>query len=211
MKKNALSLLMVAVVLSLLLSACNKPASTPPVTPTGEGAFPFPVETEGLFLEDLQTQTAQAGGQPSEQATPKPTKEQKAVKPTATAVPEEAEAAVAIPTLSRPSTYTLKKGEFPYCIARRYDLDVASLLSANGLTVDSKPPVGFVLTIPATGNWSSGSRARLSHPTTYTVAAGDTIYTIACAFGDVSPQAIAAANGLSSPYNLEVGQVLDIP
>jgi LysM repeat protein len=41
--------------------------------------------------------------------------------------------------------------------------------------------------------------------------AGDTIYTIACAFGDVDPNAIIVVNGLESPYTLTPGQVLQIP
>jgi len=50
------------------------------------------------------------------------------------------------------------------------------------------------------------------HPTTYTVsAAGETIYTIACAFGDLDPMLIAQANNISSDSDLLVGQQLNIP
>jgi LysM repeat protein len=51
----------------------------------------------------------------------------------------------------------------------------------------------------------------LNHPTNYTVAGGDTIYTVACKYGDVDPMAIAQANGLSSPYTLSAGKVIYIP
>jgi len=49
------------------------------------------------------------------------------------------------------------------------------------------------------------------HPTTYTVVAGDTIYSIACKFGSVDPIGIAKVNDLKSPYNLKAGQDLAIP
>ena len=45
---------------------------------------------------------------------------------------------------------------------------------------------------------------------THTVAPGETIYRIAHSFG-LSPQRLMAANNLSDPRNLEVGQILTIP
>jgi len=54
-------------------------------------------------------------------------------------------------------------------------------------------------------------RSLRDHPTTYTVAAGDTIYNIACKFGDVDPLVIAQINGLKPPYNLKAGQDISIP
>ena len=206
MNKRGFSLLATAVILVLFLSACTLSASkAPEVTPTPEGAFPFPVETQDL-IADLMTQTAMASGEgPKAAATPEPEAEAEA-----TETPEP-EIAVVIPTLERPKSYTLKKGEWPICIARRFDLNVASLLSLNGLGMDSKPGVGTVLNIPQSGSWDSGARALKSHPTDYTVKAGDTIYTIACAFGDVSPEGIAAANGLESPYTLTAGSTIKIP
>ena len=206
MNKRGFSLLATAVILVLFLSACTLSASkAPEVTPTAEGAFPFPVETQDL-IADLMTQTAMASGEgPKAAATPEPEAEAEA-----TETPEPEIAAV-IPTLERPKSYTLKKGEWPICIARRFDLNVASLLSLNGLGMDSKPGVGTVLNIPQSGSWDSGARALKSHPSVFTVKAATEIYTIACAFGDVSPEGIAAANGLESPYTLTAGNTLKIP
>jgi LysM repeat protein len=43
------------------------------------------------------------------------------------------------------------------------------------------------------------------------VTTGETIYSIACFYGDVSPEAIIAVNQLEEPYDLSPGQALNIP
>jgi hypothetical protein len=43
------------------------------------------------------------------------------------------------------------------------------------------------------------------------VKSGDTIYTIACKFGDASPDMIAKQNNLSEPFNLKAGDTIRIP
>ncbi|MGB8213172.1 MAG: LysM peptidoglycan-binding domain-containing protein [Anaerolineales bacterium] len=117
---------------------------------------------------------------------------------------------VPTPTPGHPATYTLQSGEFPWCIARRFNVDPNELLSLNGLTDGQTLQPGLVLNIPQTGPFP-GDRALHSHPTTYTVAVNDTFYSIACYFGDVDPSAIAAANNLSLSSTLTTGQTLNIP
>jgi hypothetical protein len=56
---------------------------------------------------------------------------------------------------------------------------------------------------PAPGNMPGGAG-------THTVAAGETLYSIARRYG-VPAEAIAAANGLANPNQLFVGQVLYLP
>ena len=68
-----------------------------------------------------------------------------------------------------------------------------------------------MLKIPQTGHTFPGTRALHPHPATYTVKTGDTIYNIACYYGDVDPMAIVAANSLIAPYTLTAGQSLQIP
>lgn len=223
MSKKVWFIILVAVALVLTLSACQKSASKPPVsTPTTSGNLPFPTPIPNDALTNIMagTQTAQAltpangtpvaatptkaAGAPAVQAataTPVP------VIPTATKV------VVVVPsaTPGHPSTYTLQKGEFPFCIARRFNVSIASLLSLNGLTIDSRPLVGATLQIPADSGWDSGSRSLISHPASYTVKSGDTIYTVACAYGDVDPNAIIAANNLQSPFTINAGDTLQIP
>jgi LysM repeat protein len=116
-----------------------------------------------------------------------------------------------VPAGVRPGSYTLQYGEFPYCIARRFNVDPEALLSASGLTSPDLYYPGLVLTIPQSGAFP-GTRMLASHPATYTVGSSDeTFYSIACKYGDVEPGALASANGLSTSATLSVGQQIKIP
>jgi len=116
-----------------------------------------------------------------------------------------------VPVGSRPATYTLQAGEFVFCIARRFDVDPDQILSLNGLSSGQTVYPGAVLKIPQSGSFP-GARALRSHPVTYTVASSsETIYGIACTFGDVDPSAIAQANNISPAAALTSGQQLSIP
>jgi peptidoglycan endopeptidase LytF len=111
-----------------------------------------------------------------------------------------------------PATWILQQGEHPYCIARRFNIHPADLLEANNLSADARPDEGTELKIPANAApWPGATRSLMAHPDRWTVDPGDTVYKIACAYGDVDPNAIIYANGLQAPYTLEVGQVLNIP
>lgn len=119
--------------------------------------------------------------------------------------------ATAVPAGVRPATYILQSGEFPYCIARRFNVNPDDLLSMSGLTSPDLYSVGDKLTIPQSGAFP-GTRSLAAHPATYTVGSADeTIYSIACKFGDVDPAAIASANGISASSALSAGQALKIP
>ncbi|MBA4384130.1 MAG: hypothetical protein C0410_05290 [Anaerolinea sp.] len=114
------------------------------------------------------------------------------------------------PTPGRPATYTIEAGEYLWCLARRFDVVPADLLSLNGMNANSQPYAGTVIKIPQSGSFGAG-RARNAHPATYTVRAGDTIGGIACWYGDADPNTIFAANGLPAGSVITVGQVLQIP
>jgi LysM repeat protein len=119
-------------------------------------------------------------------------------------------AATSIPG-TRPATHSLQAGEFPFCIARRYNVDPDQLLALSGLVDGVIYSPGTILTIPQSGSFP-GDRMLQNHPTTYTViSSAETIYGIACKFGDVYPDSIAAANGLSAGAVLTAGQQLSIP
>ncbi|MBK8419238.1 LysM domain-containing protein [Candidatus Villigracilis saccharophilus] len=99
----------------------------------------------------------------------------------------------------------------PYCSARRFNVDPDALLSASGLTSPDVYVPNQKLTIPQSGSFP-GSRSLAAHPTTYTVASSsETLYGIACKFGDVDPAAIASANSLAVSATLTAGQKLQIP
>ena len=210
----------------LALTACTLSASTPPPsTPTTDSEM----STLEAELGNIATQTAAAGGgsvvvdTPSEPSSPGGTPEgggpTQAPQPEATQAPQPEQPGQTKPnkvpewkpTPGLPQTYTLQKFEFPFCIARRFNLNQNELLSINGLGLNSVVPVGFTLKIPQTGNHFAGERSLQKHPTTYTVVAGDTIYKIACQFGSVDPNGIIAVNKLKSPYTLDPGQKLAIP
>jgi LysM repeat protein len=137
------------------------------------------------------------------------------VSPTATpsATPTVSEPTLT-PTLfnSIPLIYTLHAGEFPYCIARRFNVDPNELLTLNRLANRKVFYTGMVLKIPQTGNLFPGNRTLQIRPTTYTVSRyNETSYAIACVFGDIYPETIAQANHISTDSILFVGQQLIIP
>lgn len=114
--------------------------------------------------------------------------------------------------ITKPATYTLHQGEFPYCLARRFNVNPDTLLSLNGLSPNqSYYTPGTVITIPQTSGPFPGTRALKSHPATYLVQSGDTVYSVACEFGDADPMAIVSANNLSGGYTLTAGSTIQVP
>ena len=218
MSKKIVGLIVIILIAGLALSACERPASRAPVTtPTAVGEIPFPVATQPeIMIEILKgTQTAMAqnpqpgGLPPLVTSTPSFT----FTTPDAgggQTTPAAGGIAYPTPTPGRPATYVIQSGEFPYCIARRFNVDPVDLLNASGLNLSSRPATGYKLTIPQSGSFP-GNRALRSHPTTYTVSAGETIGSIACYFGDADPNTIYAASGLEPGAALTSGQVLQIP
>ncbi len=209
----------VLVTSAIILSGCKLSASTPPVVTETQDSAMSTLEAE---LGNIATQTSVAGGEvetaptqpPAESTTTTSPETAPETAPEASQPPPQPSptpAPVSTATPGTPKNYQLQKGEFPFCIARRFNVNQTELLNLNGLGSASILPVGYTLKIPQTGNTFFGQRALLKHPANYTVVAGDTIYTVACKYGDVDPLAIAQANGLKSPYNLSASQVLHIP
>jgi LysM repeat protein len=239
MKKISIFIFILVILLTFGLTACTRSASQPPTSSEDESKLPVP--TMGTqepmdLLEEMATQTAMAleAGAPQPEAgtgegeaapVEEGTAEEAAAETEAeSAAAEESSSSesntevgggqeeVVVPkTYEVPDTYVVQKGDHLYCIARRFDINVAALLNKNGLTNTSNVYPGTKLIIPKDTGGFVGTRALRSHPTDYTVVAGDTINSIACLFGDVDPRAIEAANGLTGDYVLTPGQLLDIP
>lgn len=133
----------------------------------------------------------------------------------ATVAPTEVPAtATPVPTPVEvvPTTYTIQEGEFPFCIARRFDVDTDTLLSVNGVSSGQVFYPGFNLIIPQNAESFSGNRQLRVHPVaSYTVQSGETFSSIACLFGDLYPESIAAANQLSVTDVLVAGSTISIP
>lgn len=172
------------------------------VTPGAPGTEEGPTLSTQIAVPNIEVPPVEPTLPPAEQ---QPTE----IPPTE--APTQAPIVVPTATPGLPSTYTLQGGEFPYCIARRFNVNPIDLLAASGLTVNSRPGSGYQLTIPQNGRPFEGNRALQPHPTTYSVQSGDTLNSIACKFGDVDPSAIAFANNLTPPYTLTPGQSLHIP
>ena len=208
------SVLAVCLILVFILSACQRPASKAPSIAPDATELP-PVPGESIFsgpvtataIPNSETGGGQVEQPPAATATPETAPQQDVQAGGQQPAAEDVKPTEGNP----PATYALQKGEFPFCIARRFNLNQSELLAVNGLTLNSKPGVGAVLKLPQTGNPFVSERSLKSHPTNYTVKAGDTIYTVACQYGDVGPDLIALANKLEAPYTLTAGQVLRIP
>ncbi len=214
---------LLAALLLIVSLACVRSIPNPNATRTTQGpAEGLPTDATDvmnqIFLFATQTAMGPGGvistpGVPATEGTP--SAQETPMAPTQPAEPPPPPTQVTPlpqpPPLVVPATYTLQRGEFPFCIARRFNVDPAELLRVNGLSSYSVYYAGMVLRIPQSGNPFPGNRALRPHPTTHTVLGGETIYTIACAYGDVDPDAIAYVNGLTPPYRLSPGQVLNIP
>jgi LysM repeat protein len=229
----------ILVIATVMTSACTQSlSSAPAVTPTliPPQLFVSPiasVENPMAMIEEFAKQTSVAqttvasGGTP---ATPQPAAvgtlitaqvgtptvavpgtPTNAVPTTPAAVVPSGPTTTPVPAGVRPASYTLQNGEFPYCIARRFNVDPDALLSLSGITSPDLYYPGLTLTIPQSGAFP-GSRMLASHPTTYNVLSGDeTVYSVACKFGDVDPASIASKNNISISAKLTAGQQLQIP
>jgi len=100
-------------------------------------------------------------------------------------------------------TYTVQPGDTISDIGDRYGVDADAIARANGLADADLLSVGQQLSIP------TGAAASVTGGT-YTVAEGDTLGAIADRLG-VTQSALIAANSLTDPSYLRIGQQLKVP
>jgi LysM repeat protein len=173
-------------------SAATRAAQTPEAEETEEEA------TEA-------TEATEAPGETAATATPEPTAEPTSA--SETAAPTSAPGATPEPVPAGGTVHTVQAGENLFRIALRYGTTVDALAQANGLSNTSIVYVGQQLTIPsATGQPAQPSPGG----STYVVQAGDNLFRIALSYG-LSHVDLAQYNGIAYPYNVYVGQVIQIP
>jgi lysozyme len=113
------------------------------------------------------------------------------------------------------TTYVVQPGDTLFKIAQRFNVNPAALISANNLANPNLIYVGQRLIIPGSGGASGPVATQPPASTgtagsTYTVQPGDTLYKIMLKF-NVTASAVIAANGLTNPNLLFIGQRLIIP
>lgn len=102
--------------------------------------------------------------------------------------------------------HEVKAGETLSGIAQQYGVSAAALAAANNIAVGDVIRIGQQLVIPGL----SRQAALEASATRHTVAAGETLSTIAQRYG-VTTAAIMAFNNITDPNTILIGQVLLIP
>ncbi len=112
-------------------------------------------------------------------------------------------------SLREDGMYSVVSGDTLYGISNRFGLTVAQISSENGLGPSPILKVGQNLLLRGYATLAI-SETDLSRSNTYSVAAGDTLYSISRSQG-VDVGMLAAANNITDPGQLAVGQDLIIP
>ena len=125
-------------------------------------------------------------------------------------------------------SYKVKSGDTLTGVARRYNIGLSDLASANNLNTNSNLILGRTITIPASGSVASTSTSsqssssassssssassgtKLSNTESYKVKSGDGLIALARRFG-VSVADLAATNNLATNAQLQRGQTLKVP
>jgi len=215
MKKTTL-IILIAIIASLLFSACTMSASTPPpVTPTTNLSEIARQATETAIAKTPKAGETQAPEETEESGIEVTATSAVELEPTSTPVPtevdEEETNTDVVTEYPVPDSYTLHSGEFIYCLARRFNILPEDIKVYNGYESGTLLYPGDTILLPPDGRSYVGDRALQYHPASYTVVYGDTLYSIACLYGDVDPRAIAAANDIEIDQDLTPGTVLQIP
>jgi len=105
-----------------------------------------------------------------------------------------------------PQVYIVQPGDMLYSIAQRFGTTVEAIANANGLPDPTLIAVGQKLVIPTARPQPGPS----PQPQVYVVQPGDSLSAIAQQLG-TTVQAIAAANNITDPAVITVGQKLIIP
>ena len=113
------------------------------------------------------------------------------------------------------TTYVVQTGDTLFKIAQRFNVNPAALIAANNLSNPNLIFVGQRLIIPSGGGASAPAPTQPPAPTgtagsTYIVQPGDTLGKIMAKY-NVTASALIAANALTNPNLIFIGQRLVIP
>jgi LysM repeat protein len=110
------------------------------------------------------------------------------------------------------STVEVQPGETLSALAARYGTTTAVLASANGIADPNRVEAGTVLVLPSGPSNPApvGSAAPVMTVGTVTVRAGATLTSLAAQYG-TTPDALAAANGITNPNMVFPGERLTLP
>ena len=122
-------------------------------------------------------------------------------------------------------SYKVKSGDTLTGVARRYNIGLGDLASANNLNTNSNLILGRTITIPASGSITStatssqsssassnttSSGKKLGNTESYKVKSGDGLIALARQFG-ISVEDLAATNNIATNAQLQRGQTLKVP
>lgn len=185
-------------------------STAPTATPESAAATPPQPTAMSTPVTGAITNTTPVTSTGATTVAPTATPTTGAIAPTAT--PTAGAGQTTAPTVGTPPateiTHTVKAGENLYQIGLLYGYSWVVLAQYNNIPNPNYVVVGTVLKIPG----SSTPTATPTAPTEvlYTVRAGDTLGSIAAAYG-ISWVQIAEANGLVNPNLIYPGQILKIP
>jgi LysM repeat protein len=115
-----------------------------------------------------------------------------------------------VPAYAQTTTvHVVQQGETLYSIARQYQVSVGAICAANSIASPRLIYAGQRLVIPIAGGASAPSSGSIA-AATHVVQPGENLYRIALRYGTTIPT-LAAANGISEPTQIRVGQTLVIP
>ncbi len=201
--------IVVLIILTLVLTACTRSASTPP--PETDEGLPSGAQSETQATMDavrsaILTQTAQALGDPLSTSTPLPVSD-----PLVSPTPDP-DQPTATPEV-QVTTYVVVSGDWIFKIAREFNVDPQAIIDLNEELANSGAlVVGMVLKIPTSDSAppADGTETPIEGGTIHVVKSGEWIWSIARLYG-IDPQVIIDANNLASPGTIYPGDELIIP